>query len=79
MKTGLYIPAEDGGKKVVGQINTNGQYIAPKGIVLDDVKGFVAKNVEDKSALKQAEKLNKKLDTQIVDVDDPSFNRYFDL
>ncbi len=79
MKTGLYIPAEDGGKKVVGQINTDGQYIAPKGVVLDDVKGFVAKNAEDKSALKQAEKLNKKIDTQIVDVDDPSFNRYFDL
>lgn len=79
IKTGLYIPAEEGGKKVVGQINTNGQYIAPKGIVLDEVKGFIAKNSEDKAALKQVKKLNEKLDAQIVDVDDPSFGRYFDL
>ena len=75
LDTGLYIPPAKPGK-VIGKIDNNGKYIPPKGLKLDPHKGFVAikKDAEDK-----AEKLNEKLEDQVVpEPDNPAYRRYFD-
>ena len=69
--TGTYKIEEE-----VGQIdNTTGDYIPPKGVVIDAKKGFVvdvkesekvASNQEKEKLLKTVDKLNKKVEDQVV-------------
>ncbi|MCK5882330.1 MAG: FecR domain-containing protein [Bacteriovoracaceae bacterium] len=74
--TGIYV-APVNSKKPVGKVNMNGEFIAPKGLKVDDVQGFIAVNEEDSSAVKEAEKLNEGLKGQISDIDDPAYKKYF--
>lgn len=80
-KTGFYVPPVDvGGKKMVGKIDMNGNYIPPKGLKIDDEKGFVVveKNAE---TMALAEKINKKVEAQIaIDPEEAvGYSRFFNV
>ena len=72
--SGIYIPPESS-KKTIGSINSNGIFIAPKGLKLDATKGFIAINDDFED---HAEDLNQKLKAQIPPKPvDPAYRRYF--
>jgi len=78
--SGFYIPPKDDkANKEIGQIAKNGQYVAPKGLVIDPNKGFVAKVADDKDAQAKIGKMNALIENQTVpDKDNPYYKRYFD-
>jgi hypothetical protein len=73
--TNLYIPPAKKGT-LIGKITPNGNYIPPKGLKLDAHKGFVAIKEDDQD---RAEKLNEKLEDQVVpEPENPAYKRYFE-
>lgn len=82
---GFYIPPK--GKKVIGKIDTKGDYVPPRDLKLDPVKGFVPA-VDPKKDPKKAEEIKEKAkelnedvlkDQADQDPENPAYSKYFDL
>lgn len=82
---GFYIPPK--GKGVVGKIDTKGDYVPPKDLKLDPIKGFIPavdkkKNPEKAKAIEEkAKELNEEVlkDQAEQDPENPAYSKYFDL
>ena len=82
---GFYIPPKN--ESPVGKVDSSGEYIPPKDLKLDPIRGFVP-IMDSKEDSKKAEETREKAkelnenilkDQAIEDPDNPAYSRYFDL
>jgi len=79
MKTGFYVPPRE--EKVtsdIGSVDMNGQYVPPKGILLDAKSGFIAEKKDDRDAQAKLAKLNSLIEKQKpTEEESKMYKKYF--
>lgn len=78
----VYIPPVDSkNKKYLGKISENGEYIPPKGVVIDAEKGIVLKARASKKIKNFINKVNKEnqVPAEIIKKSQNAYERYFDV
>jgi len=74
---GVYVPPVDG-NKLLGTADSNGTYVPPKGIVVDENKGLI---IQENASTKIKNIIKKVNESNVIPVTSPSnaYDRYFDV
>ena len=80
-KTGIYIPPlDDKGEDMVGKVDLSGNYTPPEGTKIDEKKGLVALNTNNKKINQMVERVQEKTQEIVKPIEvDKNYNRYFNV